>query len=96
MKPMDGFNEIADSIGAYVVEKYVKPLLSNQVSFYRAKVTAAASDGKITVQRPFDNPVALPYVGSAAGLTVDEQCVVLVFGGSNNAIIIGDGVLSNI
>ena len=93
---MDNFEILADNIGKYVMEKYVKPYLALNVSFFRAKVTGAASGGKITIQRPFDDPIALPYVGSAAGLTVGSQCVVLVLGSMSNAIILGDGKLSNL
>lgn len=93
---MDKFHELADSIGKYIMEKYVKPYLSNNVTFYRAAVTAAANDGVITVQRPFDDPVALPYVGSAAGLAVGQQCVVMVFGDASNAVVLGNGTLSNL
>lgn len=93
---MDDMQEFADKIGKYIVEKYVTPLLTNKVNFYRATVTASASNGKITVQRPFDNPIALPYVGSAAGLSVGDQCVVLEFGSASNSIIIGNGLLTNL
>ena len=93
---MDKFRTFADRIGQYVMEKFVKPNAAQYVSYYRATVTQAASSGKITVQKPFDNPVALPYVGSAAGLTVGSQCVVLVFGSESNACVLGDGTLSNL
>ena len=93
---MEKFQELADSIGRYVMERFVKPYLSTGVRYYRAAVTVAATNGKITVQRPFDDPVALPYVGSAAGLTVGSQCVVLVLGDASNSIVLGDGNLSNL
>ena len=89
--------EIADNIGGYVLETYVKPYEKNAVRFYRAEVAAAASGGKIGVKRPFDATVLyLPYVTSAAGLAVGDQCVVLVFGSPVNACIVGDGSLSNL
>lgn len=93
---MNDFEVLADNIGKYVMEKYVKPYLSLSVSYYRAQVVQAAADGKITVCRPADNPVALPYVTSAAGLTVGQQCVVLQLGSPSNCIVLGDGMLSNL
>ena len=93
---MPEFEEIADNIGKYVMEKYVKPYLALNVSYFRATVTAAASGGKITVQRPFDAPISVNCVPSAAGLAVGSQCVVLVFGDISNAFAIGDTSLSNL
>ena len=87
---------IADAIGDYVWKKYIEPRLSLYLSYYRAQVTAAAADGKITVQRPYDTAVSIPYVGSAAGLAVGEECVVLVFGDASNAICLGRGDLANL
>lgn len=93
---MEKIQIFADKIGQYIMEKYIKPYLAGYVRFYRATVTAAAADGKITVQRPYDNPIALPYVGSAAGLAVGQQCVVLQFGSASNGVILGDGQLTNL
>lgn len=88
---------LADNIGRYVLEKFVKPCVKNTVQFYRAEVTSAASGGKIGVKKPFDTTVQyLPYVTSAAGLSVGDQCVVLVFGSKVNQFIVGDGSLSNL
>lgn len=87
---------LANEVGKYIMKNLVEPRLSKTVSFYRAFVTAAASNGKITVQKPFDTSVALPYVTSAAGLNVGDQCTVLVLGDYSNSIIIGDGKLTNL
>lgn len=88
---------LADEIGRYVVQEYVEPRLARAVSYYRAQVVAGAANGKITVKRPFDDTaVALPYVSSAAGLASGSQCTVLVLGGASNAIVLGDGMLTNL
>lgn len=88
---------LADNIGKYVLEKYVRPYTKSAVRYYRAEVVTAASGGKIGVKKPFDSTVLnLPYVSSAAGLAVGDQCVVLVFGSPVNSYIIGNGSLSNL
>lgn len=87
---------IADNLADYIWEKRIKPALGSYVSFYRAEVTAAAENGKIKIQRPFSAPFLLPYAGSAGGLKVGEQCLVLEFGSSSNAVIVGKVDLSNL
>ena len=87
----------ADELADYMWSKHFAPKLTNNVRFYRAEVTEAASDGKIGIIRPFETDTTyLPYVTSAAGLAVGEQCVVLILGGGSNAIILGDGTLTNL
>lgn len=89
--------EFADNLAEYIWNKHIAPKMSKNLQFYRAVVTNAPSGGKIKVQRPFDSQiVALPYVGSAAGLTAGEQCTVLMLGSQSNSIVIGDGKLSNL
>lgn len=88
---------LAEEIGKHVMREYVEPRLARSVSFYRAQVVAGASDGRITVRQPFDETaVALPYVSSAAGLVAGSQCTVLELGGASNAIVVGDGLLTNL
>jgi hypothetical protein len=49
------------------------------------------------VQRPFDSTIYdLPYVNSASGLAAGDNCMVFVFGSMSNAIVVGDGRLSNL
>lgn len=86
----------ADAIGNYVWRRFIAPKLGRCLRFYRAVVTVPAAGGKITVQRPFDAPLALPFVGSAAGLQAGDQCVVLVLGDDSNSIVLGNGTLSNL
>ncbi len=64
----------------------VRETQQDMIRFYRAEVTAAAADGKITVRRPFDTAeTALSYVGSMAGAKKGAHVVVLVFGEKKNA-----------
>lgn len=90
-------DQIAQRVGNFVMRKFVRPSLRNYVSFYRGRVYSPALNGRMGVVRPFDDTVLyLPYVGSAEGLAVGQQCVVLVFGGASNAVVLGDGTLSNL
>lgn len=64
----------------------VQETQSSMIRFYRAKVVAARSDGKITVQRSMDNAeLNVGYVASMAEAAVGEQVVVIVFGDGRNA-----------
>lgn len=97
MSATQDFRAFADKIGKYIVKKFVEPKLANAVTYYKAEVTAAASGGKITIQKPFDaTAYALPYVGSAAGLSVGDTCTVFCLGSPSNGVIIGDGGLTNL
>ena len=91
------FERLANAIGSYVMRHFVEPRLARTVGFYRAQVVGAANNGKITVQRPFDQtPVALPYTKAAANLTVGSQCIVLMLGNASNAIVFSDGMMFDI
>lgn len=99
MKVMNNNQEIkalADNLWVYFEPK-IKAMLSSGVSFYRAQITAAAANNRITVQRPFDDTeISLPYVSSAAELPVGSQVTVLVLGSPSNAIVLGSGTLGNL
>lgn len=100
MEQMNDTNQemkaLADNLWTYFEPK-IKAMLSSGVSFYRAQITAAAANGRITIQRPFDETaLSLPYVSSAAELPVGSQVTVLVLGSASNAIVLGDGTLSNL
>lgn len=85
--------EMANNMWDGFFRDKVKELLSSYVSYFRAKVTAAYDNGFITVQEPFDDPHVLHCAASAAGLSVGDECLVLVFGSHVNAIVIGNGTL---
>lgn len=88
---------LARSIGAYVMARFVRPAMKDVVRYYTAEVTAAASGGKITVRKPFDSTErALPYVSSVADLDVGDKCIVLVLGSESNAYVFGKGGLVNL
>lgn len=64
----------------------VKETQAAMLRFYRAKVTQVASDGKITIVRPFDTrELQVGYVSSMSGAGVGEDVVVVVFGDGMNA-----------
>ena len=84
----------ADRLWEYFKPK-IEELTRSNVWYFRAQVTKPALDGKITVQRPFDGEIALPYVSSMENATVGTQVTVFVFGSSmTNAVICGNGSLS--
>lgn len=96
MDNMQDILTLAESLWEYIEPKVDKKI-SRTVSYYRAEVTAAAANGKITVKKPFDDtPLALPYVSSAANLQVGQQATVLVLGTEANSVIISDGSLSTL
>lgn len=86
---------LADSLWNYFFKKYVKDYLSDSVCYFMASVVTAPSGGTIEVQRPFDDPITLPYAWSAETLQVGDVCIVLVFGEMMNSVVIGKGDLSD-
>lgn len=89
--------ELADNLGRYITEKFLAPRMARTVSFFIGKTVTAASGGSIRVQRPFDSTIYdLPYVDSASELGAGVNCMVFVFGSMSNAIVVGDGRLSNL
>lgn len=88
--------QFADRLWEYFLPK-VEALTRANVWYFRAQVTKAAENGRITVLRPFDKEIALPYVASMAAASIGSQVTVFVLGSSlTNAVIIGDGTLSNL
>lgn len=83
----------ADRLWDYFKPK-IEELTRSNIWYFRAQVTKAAADGKITVQRPFDDEIALPYVSGMENAAVGSQVTVFVLGSSmTNAVICGDGTL---
>lgn len=91
----DEMKALADALWAYIEPKIEKKL-RDCVRFYRATITTAAANGVMGVTAPYGTEVFLPYVGSASGLAVNSQCVVAEFGSASNAVVIGDGMISNL
>ncbi len=80
----------ADALWEYILEKKLKPYLSDSVCYYVATVVSPAADGEIQIQRAFDNPVTLPCANNATGLVAGDPCTVLVFGDFSNQLVIGN------
>lgn len=80
----------ADALWEYILEKKLKPYLSDSVCYYIATVVSPASGNQIQVQRAFDNPVTLPCAANASGLVAGDSCTVLVFGDFSNQLVIGN------
>lgn len=86
----------ADRLWDYFKPK-IEELTRSNIWYFRAQVTRVAVNGKITIQRAFDKEIALPYVSSMENATVGTQVTVFVLGSSmTNAVIVGDGTLSNL
>lgn len=84
----------ADQLWHYFKPK-IEELTRSNIWYFRAQVTREAANGKITVQRPFDEEIELPYVSSMGNAAVGSQVTVFVFGSSlTNAVICGNGSLS--
>ncbi len=88
--------EFAKNMSKYAQKTQVQPFGALGLSFFRAQVVGV-NGTLLQVQRPMDSTVLeLPRVGSASGLTAGDQCIVLVLGSTSNAIVLGDGMLSNL
>lgn len=93
---MDPMLELARNMAKFAHETQTKPGDSVALSFCIATVKGYAN-GKIQVQKPFDNTVLeLRYVPSAGNLAVNSSCFVLIPGSMSNAIVIGDAALQNL
>lgn len=88
---------LADNLGRYIMERFVKPKLERTVSFFAAKVVDGYYNGKIKVQKPFDETImTLPCFPSAYGLKTGDACIVAVLGSMANAWVVGDGGFGNL
>lgn len=88
---------LADNLGRYITDKFVKPKLDKTVSFFAAQVVDGYYNGKVKVQKPFDSTVlTLPCFPSAYGLQTGDSCIVAVLGSMSNAWVIGDGTFGNL
>lgn len=88
--------ELSDHLWEYFKPKILE-LLSSKVGFYRAKVLSNPGGNQLRVQKPFDDTILnLPCVDSIANASAGSQVVVLTFGDASSAIVIGDGMLTNL
>ena len=93
----ESIKTLASNLWNNFIKDRVKTMHKDNVRYFRATVVGVANNGTMQVQKPFDNTImTLPYVTSAGSLTAGSQCVVLVLGDYSNAIVLGDGKLSNL
>lgn len=96
------FERFARKICEFCMKNYVIPYLEQHgyIMSYRATIVDKnTSNQTMTVQRPFDNSVVIPYSDSASGLTAsagNNQCTVFCLGSSTNSIVVSDGKLSTL
>lgn len=97
---MDGyFERFARKLCDYCMKNFVLPWMTEHgvVQTYRATVVSVDSaNGTMTVQKPYDSAVTLPYTSGASALSAGDQCVVFVLGESSNAAVVSDGRLSTL
>ena len=92
----DQFETFAQKMCEYNAAKFTLPYMREHgaVQSYRAAVVSKdAATRTMVIQRPFDQQITLPYAPSADILQAGDECLVLVFGESSNAIVVSDGAL---
>lgn len=93
----EAMRDFADALWTKFLKQKVRDEMQNTVSYFRAQVVTAPANGVVVVQRPFDTAtMSLPYVSSLENLAVGSQVTVMVMGSHSNAIVMGDGVFSNL
>lgn len=91
------FETFANKLCEYAMKKFVIPYLRDHgvLQSYRAQIVSKDTASKtMTVQRPFDQAITLPYTDGAAQLSAGDGCVVLSLGESTNAAVFADGMLN--
>lgn len=95
--PNDDMKIFADNLW-----EYFKPMLTERlehnIGWFRAVVTANPGGGKLTIQRPFDEPFTVKCVTSMAGAQAGTNVLVFTFGDNlgTNAVVMGDADAHNI
>ena len=93
----EDFEVLAKKICEYCMRNYVIPYLREHgaVFSYRAHIDSKnTGSGTMTLHRPFDNSVTIPYNGNAASLDAGDDCVVFYAGDSSNARVVSDANLN--
>lgn len=91
------FETFAKKLCDYAMKRYVIPYLQDHgvIQSYRATVMAKdAANKTMTVARPFDKPVTIPYSDGVSSLAVGDNCVVFVLGQSSNSVVAADGKMN--
>lgn len=92
----DPMLELARNVAKFAHKTETEPGSNLSLSFCIATVRGY-DNGKILVQRPFDDTVlSLRFVPSAGNLAVNTPCFVLICGSMSNAIVLGDAALQNL
>lgn len=88
---------LAQQLWKNYMEPQIDRKLALTVRYFRAQVVSNPGNNTLEVQRPGDsNTMTLPCTDSMAGAAANSQCVVIVLGDLSNAIVVGNGVLSNV
>lgn len=93
------FETFAQKLCDFAMRRYVIPYLREHgvIQSYRATIMAKDTQNQtMTIQRPFDNPVQIPYSDGVSSLSVGDSCVVFVFGESSNSVVAADGKMSTL
>ena len=91
------FETFAKKLCDYAMKRYVIPYIQNHgvVQSYRATVMSKDTVNKtMTVVRPYDQPVTIPYSDGVSGLSPGDSCVVFVLGQQSNAVVAADGKMN--
>lgn len=96
MATKDDLTSVAEYVWRYISPK-IEERLSHNVQWYRAKVTQAAQDDRISIQRPFDSTEqSLPFLASMEFANAGDEVTVFTFGGASggnnsNSVIVNNG-----
>jgi hypothetical protein len=96
MSDQENMRVLADQLFLYM-EKKIKGLFPNNVSYFRAQVVSNPGGNRLEVKRPLESTtMVLPCSGGIANALEGSQVTVLVLGGMSNAIVVSDGMLSTL
>lgn len=95
--PNDDMKLFADNLWEYFRPMLMERLEHN-IGWFRAVVTRNLGNGKLEIQRPFDEPFTVKCVSSMSGAQVGTNVLVFTFGENlgTNAVVMGDADAHNI
>ena len=95
--PNDDMKVFADNLWQYF-QPMLQERLEHNIGWFRAVVTENPGDGKLTVQRPFDDPFTIKCISSMSGASVGDNVLIFSFGENlgTNAIVVGTADGTNI
>ena len=92
------FETFAKKLCDFAMKRYVIPYLQDHgvIQSYRATVLAKDTINRtMTIKRPFDNPIVIPYSDGVGTLSAGDSCVVFVMGEASNSVVAADGKMSS-